>query len=108
MIFLISLTKTTVYFRNNATREFNYFKGRYHKIYKNSTYEENALKNFVKNLNKVSALNENSKDSDTILVLNKYADRDTDNFEEHYSINIVPCKLFKFLRIIPKYLVERW
>lgn len=92
IIFIKFDITATIYYRNNATKIFNYFKERYHKTYKNSTFEDQALDNFVKNLNKVNALNQKSNNNDEILVMNKHSDMNTDDFEDHFGVNVVPCE----------------
>ncbi|XP_026753485.3 uncharacterized protein LOC113513694 [Galleria mellonella] len=88
VIFLINIVNADIYTVENATRLFNFFKTKYNKMYKNKLEEKNSLRNFIDNLNKVAALNEKVKGNDTLYVINRYADMDPEDFDQHYAISL--------------------
>lgn len=94
MLIVLNNIEATVYLLSNSTKMFNFYKDKYHRTYKNSTFEKRAYKNFVNNLNRINELNEKTPGSETFFVLNKYADIDQGDFEEHFALNVTPCMYF--------------
>ncbi|KAL4704960.1 hypothetical protein ACJJTC_013417 [Scirpophaga incertulas] len=87
-IFFVILAGVERYCEENTTLVFNFFKEKYHKHYTNKAEEAEAYENFVKNLNKVTALNGNPKEVNTIYTLNKYADINPEEIQEHFALNV--------------------
>ncbi|CAK1547240.1 unnamed protein product [Leptosia nina] len=79
-----------IYNADNVTEVFEYFKEKYDKRYKDDAEASKAFKNFVVNFNKVSNLNEATRDKDTFYIVNQYADMDPNEFNKHYAIRFKP------------------
>ncbi|XP_059047187.1 uncharacterized protein LOC131842630 [Achroia grisella] len=86
VIFLIDMVNADIFTDGNATKIFDFLKAKYNKLYINKLEEQRAFKNFIDNLNKVSALNEKVTSNDTFYVINRYADIDSEDFDQHYAI----------------------
>ncbi|CAH0397847.1 unnamed protein product [Chilo suppressalis] len=78
---------TEYYTKENATATFNFFKEKYHKKYSPAD-EKEAYENFLSNLNKVTVLNMNPKEKNIMYTLNKYADLDPSEIQEHFALNL--------------------
>ncbi|KAM3961041.1 uncharacterized protein ACR2FA_004814 [Aphomia sociella] len=86
LILLISIVVADIYVAENTTKIFDFFKTKYKKVYNSEIEEKRAFRNFVDNLNKVTALNEKVNSKDTFYVINRFADIDSEDFDQHYAI----------------------
>lgn len=86
------LISATFYTEENSTDVFSLYKEKYNKVYKTPDEEKVRLKLFVRNLNTVEKLNEETTDHNAFFVLNQYADLDPEEVEEKYAIRVKPCK----------------
>lgn len=88
------ITETLYFTKENGTGLFNYFAVKFNRYYKNHAERQRGLQNFVKNMNIILNLNENSKDNNNSgrFVANMYADTNPKEFEERYAISLKPCE----------------
>lgn len=92
-IYIFNFIETLVYDDKNALDSFNFYIEKYSKKYHDENEEKEALGNFVQNMNDVASLNEKATDKDTLYVLNKFADKNPEEYLEKHAVKIEPCKL---------------
>lgn len=96
ILFVVACAYSETYNKRNATKLFEYYKTKYNKNYKTEAAHQRGFRNFINNVNKVSALNEKVADNDTLYIVNMYADQNPKEIQERYAISLKPCKFKMF------------